>query len=184
MGKDERSGSANALTNTKHEMFCQRMALGDNQTEAAKIAGYAASCATVQGHKLMRKPLIQQRVQYLRNRTSDVAIERVVLSKSEVLQNLRSVIRIALGEDQVPGKSGEDVPHIDLAAANRALELTGKELGMFVERKILGLQDIRNASADELYAVIAEIDSVLANEQGVVPSLEPGKPGGEDLEGA
>ena len=98
MGKDERSGSANALTNPRHEMFCQRMALGDNQTEAAKLAGYAVSCASVQGHKLMRKPLIQQRVKYLRNLTSDVAIERVSLNKTWVFQKLKENVQEAKQE--------------------------------------------------------------------------------------
>ena len=170
-GKDERGGSANALTNVKHEMFCQRIALGDNQTEAAKLAGYATSCASVQGHKLMQKPPIQQRVQYLRNRTSDVAIERVALSKGWVLQNLKDNVNAARGED-------------DHSAVNRGLELIGKELGMFVERKILGLQDLRNASADDLYTILAVIDGELANEQQaeVVTSLEPGKPFDENLD--
>ena len=150
--KDERSGSANALTNPRHEAFCQRMALGDNQTEAAKLAGYAASCASVQGHKLMQKPLIQQRVQYLRNLTSDVAIERVTLNKSWVLQKLKDNVTEAKAER-------------DRSAVNRGLELIGKELGMFVERKVVGLTDLRHASADELLAAIAEIDSAIEARQ-------------------
>ncbi len=32
MAKDERSGSANVLANAKHEIFCQRMVLGDDLT--------------------------------------------------------------------------------------------------------------------------------------------------------
>ncbi|MCZ6750419.1 MAG: terminase small subunit [Acidobacteria bacterium] len=109
MGKDERSGSANALTNPRHEAFCQRMALGDNQTEAAKLAGYATSCASVQGHKLMQKPLIQQRVQYLRNLTSDVAIERVALNKSWVLQNLKTVVERAMQAIPVTDAQGNKI---------------------------------------------------------------------------
>ena len=167
MAKDERSGSANVLTNAKHEIFCQRMVLGDNQTEAAKIAGYAASCASVQGHKLMQKPLIQQRVRYLQNRTSEVAIERVVLNKSWVLQKLRDNIEAA-------NKEG------DHSAVNRGLELIGKEIRMFVDRKVLGIEDLRNASADELYAVIAEIDSALeAREPADIPALPSGEEGSE-----
>ncbi len=167
--KDERSGSANALTNPRHEAFCQRMVLGDNQTEAAKLAGYAISCASVQGHKLMQKPLIKQRVQYLRNLTSDVAIERVSLNKSWVLQKLKENVEAARKED-------------DHSAVNRGLELIGKEIRMFVDRQVIGLQDLRSASADDLYDILAEIDSALEAQQqaGVVASLEPGKPGGED----
>ena len=167
--KDDRSGSANALTNPRQEAFCQRMVLGDNQTEAAKLAGYATSCASVQGHKLMQKPLIQQRVQYLRNLTSDVAIERVSLNKTWVLQKLRENVKAARAAG-------------DHSAVNRGLELIGKEIRMFVDRKVVGLQDLSNASADELFDVLSVIDGELAREQQaeVVPSLEPGKPGGED----
>jgi len=143
-------------------MFCQRMALGDNQTEAAKLAGYAISCASVQGHKLMQKPLIQQRVQYLRNLTSDVAIERVVMNKSWVLQKLKENVEAAKKEG-------------DHSAVNRGLELVGKETGMFVERKIIGLQDLRSASADELMRSLAELDSAIEAEQQGVAALPAGE---------
>ena len=177
MGKDERSGSANALTNTKHEMFCQRMALGDNQTEAAKLAGYATSCASVQGHKLMQKPLIQQRVQYLRNRTSDVAIERVVLSKSWVLQNLKTVVERAMQAIPVTDAQGNKIGQykFDGSAVNRALELIGKELRMFVERSEIGIRDLRNMSADDLISLLQELDSVIEVEPQGVAALPAGE---------
>ena len=169
-GKDERSGSANALTNPRHEAFCQRMALGDNQTEAAKLAGYATSCASVQGHKLMQKPLIQQRVQYLRNLTSDVAIERVVLSKSWVLQNLKTVVERAMQAIPVTDAQGNKIGQykFDGSAVNRALELIGKELRMFVERSEIGIRDLRNMSADDLISLLQELDSIIeVGPQGV-----------------
>ncbi len=43
-------------------------------------------------------------------------------------------------------------------AANRALELIGKQIGMFVERKAIGISDLRNASAAELVRIIAELE--------------------------
>ena len=36
---------------------------------------------------------------------------------------------------------------------------------MFVERKILGIQDIRSASADDLFNILSEIDSAIVTRQ-------------------
>ena len=47
-------------------------------------------------------------------------------------------------------------------AANHALELIGKQIGIFVERKAIGISDLRNASAEDLMRIIAELESEFA----------------------
>ena len=142
------------------------MSRGEKQGDSARIAGFKGVGADSRGYELMRRPVVQQRIDFLKSTTSKIAIQRVSLSKSEVLQGLRKVLNIAVGNEQVPSKEGDAMVYaIDLSAANRAIELTGKELGMFVERKILGVQDLRNASADDLYKILAEIDSAIEARQ-------------------
>lgn len=76
-------------------------------------------------------------------KASEVAVERLALSKEWVLDKLRENALISLGEKTIKMKvrpRGKDfsidveVTARDAAAANRALELIGKELGMFIER--------------------------------------------------
>lgn len=44
-------------------------------------------------------------------------------------------------------------------AANRSLEFLGKELGMFVDRKEIGIGKLREMSTEDLVRLLAEIDS-------------------------
>ena len=113
--------------NQKWEMFAGHVAQGKNHTQAAILAGYAEGSAAVRGCELYRRPLVQARIQHLKNSTSEMAIQRVSLSKSWVLLSLRENVEKALAE-------------ADRSAVNRGLELIGKELGMFVDRKLIGVE--------------------------------------------
>jgi hypothetical protein len=46
------------------------------------------------------------------------------------------------------------------APAIRPLELIGKELGMFIDRKEIGLGKLREMSTEDLVRLLAEIDGV------------------------
>lgn len=152
--------------NPKWEAFCHAMARGEKQGDSARLAGFKGVGADSRGVELMRRPVIKRRIDFLKSTTSKIAIERVSLSKSEVLQGLRKIANIAVGNEQVPSKDGDMMVYaIDLSAGNGAYIALGKELGMFVERKILGIQDIRTASADDLYKILGEIDSAIEARQ-------------------
>ena len=138
--------------NAKWEAFCHAYARGETQGQSAILAGFASTGAAARGCELAKRPYVQQRIAFLKSQHSKLAIERVSLSKSWVLQELRENILLA--------KQAEDC-----SAINRAIELIGKELGMFVERKILGIQDIRSASADDLFNILSEIDSAIVTRQ-------------------
>lgn len=148
-----------ALRNPRHEQFAQLVATGVKPRQAAELVGYSKHRSDSQASVLVRKAWVSQRIEELRRSVDQRAVTNAALTRTWVLQELKQNVSRAVQIE-------------DLSAANRALELLGKELGMFVERKVLGLQDLRNASADDLYTVLAVIDSELANEQ-------PGKPGGE-----
>ncbi len=157
------------LDNQKWENFARYIANGETQANAAKLAGFKENNAHIRGCVLMKNPAIKIRVDELKRVSSEQAVMGLALNKSWVLQKLKENVEAARKED-------------DHSAVNRGLELIGKEIRMFVDRQVIGLQDLRSASADDLYDILAEIDSALGAQQQaeVVASLEPGKPGGED----
>ena len=148
------------LPDKKRELFAKSVAAGVNQRQSAIDAGFHANpnSAAVIGHRLMREPYIANRVNFLRERAREIAIESLGLTRADILRKLAEIIVIAT-------KTGE------LSAANRALELIGREIGMFVERKIIGVQaliaeltpeNLRSASADELLRLVGTIESTLS----------------------
>jgi phage terminase small subunit len=137
-----------ALKNTRHERFAQELAGGKSASEAYAIAGYSPNRRNAS--VLRRHQDIQSRLGELlaiRDKSAEQATERAVealaLSREWVLSRLQKNVQEALGERPVrvrflPKGAVEpvevEITARDPAAANRGLELLGKELGMFIER--------------------------------------------------
>jgi len=102
------------LPNQRHEAFAQALAGGTSASEAYRRAGYRPDRAAAS--RLSAKVYIKTRVSELQGITA----ERVVVDRQWVLARLIESAQ----------KNQETNP----AASNKALELIGKELGMFVER--------------------------------------------------
>jgi phage terminase small subunit len=107
------------LENARHEKFAQGLAQGMSATEAYRQAGYDAkgNAAEVAASRLIRNTKVASRVEELKTR----AAASVQISKEWVLEQLVDNLKLAKEQGQ-------------LAPANRAAELLGKELGMFVDR--------------------------------------------------
>jgi phage terminase small subunit len=107
------------LDNSRHEKFAQGLAQGMSAAEAYRQAGYEAKGSNPESlaSRLSRNVKVAARVAELKER----AAVNVSLSKEWVLENLIKNV-----------KAGQ--ANADLSPANKALELLGKELGMFVDR--------------------------------------------------
>jgi phage terminase small subunit len=111
------------LSNPRHERFAQELANGVSATEAYERAGFTRN--RVSAHRLKQKPNIGERVgdllkqrEHINVQATAKAIEKAALTKEWVIARLMSYAKCADKD----------------AASVRALELLGKELGMFVER--------------------------------------------------
>lgn len=114
------------LPNPRHERFAQELAGGKSATEAHALAGYKPSRASAS--KLKHQCNISQRVAELHvehDRTATIATEMA----AERLSIDREWVMRALCEDRLKAQAAEQ-----MGASIRALELLGKEIGMFVER--------------------------------------------------
>ena len=106
------------LQNAKHEVYCQHRAKGENKAQSARAAGYSEKTASVQACHFEKRPEVQQRIQELSDRGTDLAVVELALSKEWVLTELQNLYLIGKRKEQV-------------SAATRCLELIGKEIGMF-----------------------------------------------------
>ncbi|MDD5168544.1 MAG: terminase small subunit [Syntrophales bacterium] len=104
------------LTN-KQLRFVQEYSIDFNGTQAAIRAGYSRKTASIQSFDLLRKPNIQAAVKASLDKTA----AKAEISTQWVMDGLR-VIAV------------HGVKEKDYSAANRAFELIGKHLGMFIDR--------------------------------------------------
>lgn len=136
------------LPNHRHEIYSQELAKGISYDRAYIAAGYRPSHANA--HTLKNKKDIQARVQYLLTQREHVhaqstamAIKEAALTKTWVIENLRENALKCLGKlpinvSIIEGQSLLQEYQYHPTGANRALELLGRELNMFIERKEIG----------------------------------------------
>jgi len=131
------------LENVRWEKVCLGIARGMTQAEAYAGAGYKttslksadAACSRL----LKDQPQLQARIEEIRTERAAVIQADDALTRAWVVERLMKNAMIAMGEEKVKitkkdGGGEAEVVMRDAAAANQALQLLGKELGMFVER--------------------------------------------------
>jgi hypothetical protein len=155
------------LSNARHERFAQAIADGRTAGEAYIAAGYSCGPqkARGHGHRLRTRGDVQTRIADLlqaRERVAEMGMERAIaqtaLTKIWVLEKLRLNAERALQERPILDKDGNPTGEFryEGAVANRALELIGKSLGIFIERREQG------APGDFAHLSDAELDEELA----------------------
>lgn len=150
------SGST-PLRNARHELYCQARAEGMSQLNSYITAGYAGGNKS-NASQMDKRDDVQARVKYLLSEKAKAVAEataiaaaettkRVAISKEWVLNELLEVAAMGKATTPVLDKDGNPSGEYkqNLAAANKALELIGKEIGMFVERR-----EVRAGALDEI----------------------------------
>ncbi len=100
-----------ALTNPKHERFCQELAKGKTQDEAYQIAGYKQSRSNAS--MLRAKKNIVNRVDELLGAVAEKAVVDAAWVLEQLVANAKRAMSVAEGN-----------------VANRALELIGKHVAV------------------------------------------------------
>jgi hypothetical protein len=106
------------LRNSKHEQFAQLVATGNTPAEAYVRAGYAEKAAYTCGPRLLRSAPVRERVAELQQMVAKTTVTRAAIDREFVLRELV--------DNALKAKQNQE-----WSASNRALELLGKELGMF-----------------------------------------------------
>ncbi|OBX86899.1 terminase [Haemophilus sp. CCUG 66565] len=123
----------------KQKQFVEEYLVDLNATQAAIRAGYSEQTGYSIGQRLLKKVEVQEAIQQAQNKRS----ERTQITQDEVIRRLIENVDISMGKKAtvitIPSKSengevmGNDVAQFvyEPSAANKALELLGKHLGIF-----------------------------------------------------
>ena len=147
-----------ALTNPKHEMFAQGLASGKIAEEAHRLAGYKASRSGAS--QLKQNINISKRVaeilverEFIHSQATADAVKSVGLTKGWVIETLMENVAKAMQAKAMTNEDGEAIGEFQYqgSVANKALELLGKEVGMFIDRKEVGRPgEFESMNADQL----------------------------------
>jgi phage terminase small subunit len=113
------------LRNPRWERFAHEIARGSTADAAYQAAGYAQSRGNAS--RLRAVEIVDRRVDELKKLVENIqklSTHKTVLTQAFVIENLIGIVIDARSQEKP-----------DYAGANKALNLLGLELGMFVERK-------------------------------------------------
>lgn len=121
----------------KQQRFVEEYLVDLNATRAAIRAGYSAKNADKIASQLLGKNRVAEAIAAAKAERSS----RVAVSSDYVLSNLVEIVErsmqrapvMTMRGEQVVDDQGRNVWRFDAKAANRALELLGKHLGLFVD---------------------------------------------------
>ena len=151
-----------ALQNARHERYAQLLAKGWHQGKAYKEAGFKAAYRS-SASNLARKQHIRARVDEIllahgeaQKQAIAVVERKFELSRQWVIDKLVKNAEISLGERPIQYR-GKVEYRYDGAVAARSLELLGREVGLFTEKKQIDITaDVKKLSDAELLAQIRE----------------------------
>lgn len=122
---------SSSVLNEKQARFAEEYAVDLNATQAAIRAGYSPETARQQGSRLLTNAYIRARVEELRKELAEASRIDALWIRERLRENVDRAMQ--LEEVQREGKpTGEYVYQGNVA--NKALELLGKDRGMFVEK--------------------------------------------------
>lgn len=121
--------------NAKQTRFCEEYIIDLNAKQAAIRAGYSEKTSGEMGYENLNKPQIADRIAELKAGRS----AKTEITAEYVLSSLYKVAERCMQEEAVKGQDGEVSGEykFEHSGANKSLELLGKHLGLFVERKEL-----------------------------------------------
>lgn len=149
----------------KQEAFCLAYIETGNASEAYRRAYNAAKMKdkTIweRASNLMANSKVTARVEELRAAVTSKAVKKLEISKEWVLEQLVENVKMAKQAEPVYDNDGNPIGEYkqNLAAGNKALELIGKELGMFVDRKEIRTGALEEADTETLLEMRRQIEA-------------------------
>lgn len=125
-----------AALNPRQERFVAEYVVDRNATQAAIRAGYAPVSAHVHASRMLKDAKVAARVA----EAQAAVAAKLEITQEWVLDRLVENANRAMQAEPVLDHEGEPTGEYryDGNVANRALELVGKQIGMFVERREIG----------------------------------------------
>jgi phage terminase small subunit len=133
---------ADAKLTGKQQRFVEEYLIDQNATQAAIRAGYSEKTAHATGHENLKKPEIAKALE----KEQEARTERTRVDQDWVITRLMSIAERSMQAEKVTDRSGNPVLvqtqagdvvpayTFNAAGANKALELLGRNLGMFTDK--------------------------------------------------
>jgi hypothetical protein len=190
-----------ALGNITLERFAQAIAIDGLHPGPAyeRIQGRKSKQSARSGRRWLARPYVRARVDELLDQKRAIAVrgmagavERVALTKQWVMQRLQDNVEMAMTAKPVVDREGQPTGEYryEANAANRAVELIGKELGMFTDRVegTLKLDQQRYAAMSEQERIESDRALLLEARQKIAEFraaqlARPGDPDGRVIDG-
>lgn len=173
-----------AIPNARHELFAQNIVKGMPARDAYRAAGFKTSndrATDAAASRLLGSVNIQTRIMELQARAAD----QTVLTKAWVIDRLIQNVERAMQTVSVLDSQGKPTGEYTYQGnvANRALELLGKEQGMFVDRKEVGKPGQFEALDDKALeeAIMRETAELAALDPAFAASLKKVQKGSKAL---
>lgn len=128
------------LLNPRHELFAQELAKGKNASESYITAGFKpnqgnASVLKAKQIILNRIAEIQMEHAAIAAKATEIAAESLSIDRAWIMGRLKENAERAMQAEAVMvGGEPTGEYRYEGSVANRALELLGKEIGMFIDR--------------------------------------------------
>lgn len=170
------AGTSKVSAEDRHTLFIEAyLTNGGNATQAALAAGYSDGCARRMGTRLATNSHIRATLEARRSEIISKVEAKTEVTKEWITASLKTVAERCMQAAPVLNRKGERVFIEDAdgnyapaftfepAGANRALELLGKERGMFIDRKEIGEPGaFDRMDDDELTRAANEADAIIA----------------------
>jgi len=153
------------LRNPRHEKFCEMVASGVRPSQAYVSVGYSETGACQAASRLLRRVDVRARISEIHTAALESAVERCALSRAWALESLQSVAQRCMQAEPAANSKGEKngMYTFNAAGATRALELLGRQLGLFTERsetKIAWRGDLAQLSESQLASLTATLEEI------------------------
>jgi len=171
------------LSNSRHERFAQELFKGTSQQKAYVLAGFKEHPSNPS--KLAKDKRIIARLAELHSERATIdreavakASDALAIDKEWIMARLKENAERALQAIPVRDREGQTIGEYkyDGNVANRALELLGKEIGMFVDRSEVWTGRLDGLSRTERERVLDSVDRELARRSGGASTGGQAKP--------
>ena len=152
-------GSQPIYKNARWEKYSLGRVNGLSVREAYRNAGYEGE-SWASASKIENKPLVKQRVQWLREQAAERVVTSNAVSRSELIESIRDTRKLAKEGTPVVDKHGVEVGiRRDLSAANRADEILAKMHGFMLDvtRNETLDEELEGKSPDDLKVFVLSL---------------------------
>ncbi len=142
-----------ALSNPRWEQFAHLIADGALPSKAYVTAGFSKNGAAQSVSRLLRNPEVAERIRDVQEQLRASAVVHAGVTRKNILERLDKIAKVA-------GDPSERIAY-NPSAANRALELMGKELGMFTDR--VDVRDVSSMTPEQVLEKLKQEEARLAS---------------------